>query len=488
MNWTQLLQMFEPTRDGWPSAASCRVVDALKLLFAAQSNSRRPKAEACGQAERLEVRQVLSVANPAAVMNAAVSEPEPQASGFDVPTPEPITAVRTVGEADPVAVEQDSSESLQNDRAESDSIWNLAGLSEADRSSFLAVNTSGNLLKSSVAAPTTPLKIAVNTSTPNDPLTSVIDEAFHDSGAILDSLLPSSVIDESVASASTVQSVPEGLTPSPNNPIPLLAVPGVQNTARNLQVTVPELAIPAAPNAAPVSIIATLPPACSWDLGTSSTSEFAARPQQTAAVTSRQSLSDSGQVPQSVGRRSIVSNDGAANHGWLAGLSELNWFATDYEPSPSPISTSPIGADTLPVAVPLADYSVAPQRSPQNLTVTAQTKARQLREGQRLNSASARLADVDEIDDSSLDLIDTEDVPRALKYVVLPRGPPRRQPHTVLRIMDSDAGAIVLQRLRYSIAPRGPSTVTVEMQSPEERSFSGPRVSPQESLSMRLVC
>ena len=168
MNWTQLLQMFEPTRDGWPSAASCRVVDALKLLFAAQSNSRRPKAEACGQAERLEVRQVLSVANPAAVMNAAVSEPEPQASGFDVPTPEPITAVRTVGEADPVAVEQDSSESLQNDRAESDSIWNLAGLSEADRSSFLAVNTSGNLLKSSVAAPTTPLKIAVNTSTPND--------------------------------------------------------------------------------------------------------------------------------------------------------------------------------------------------------------------------------------------------------------------------------------------------------------------------------
>ena len=71
MNWTQLLQMFEPTRDGWLPPPRVGV-DALKLLFAAQSNSRRPKAEACGQAERLEVRQVLSVANPAAVMNAVL--------------------------------------------------------------------------------------------------------------------------------------------------------------------------------------------------------------------------------------------------------------------------------------------------------------------------------------------------------------------------------------------------------------------------------
>ncbi len=80
---------------------------------------------------------MLSVANPAVVMNgAAMGEPEPSDSSFDALTPEHAAPVEPVGEADPVAAEQDDSQSLQPDWAESDSIWNLADLSSANRSSF----------------------------------------------------------------------------------------------------------------------------------------------------------------------------------------------------------------------------------------------------------------------------------------------------------------------------------------------------------------
>ena len=487
MNWTHIFRIFESTREGRPSAISSGFLHALKALCSTPSGSRRPKAQACGQAERLEVRQVLSVANLAVVMNAAaVSESEAQAPGFDVPRPEQTADAGAVGE--PPAVGHDSSQSLQNDRAESESIWNLAGLSAADRSAFPAVNTSGNLLNSSVAAPTAPSKIAVTTSGLNDHLHSFVDQAFHDSGNIPGSSLPSSTIDTSVASASPVLPVPDALTPSRNNPIPVIAAPVVQNTVRNLPGTVPVFAIPVTKNSVPISVRSTSSQSSDWNWRTSSPSGFATPPLQAAPVTVRESLTDSAAAPRSVVRQSFVTVNDDANHGWLAGLAELSWFSTDYDLSTSRISSSAVAADTLPVAVPLVNFGVDQQLSPQNLTITAQTKVRPFREGQRQNSTSTKLIEVCHQHDSLPDLIDSQDDAQGLKYVVLPRGPPRKQPDTVLRIMDSDAEAHVLQRLRYSMAPRGPSTVTVEMQSPEKRSFSGPRVSPDESLSVRLVC
>ena len=490
MNWTHIFRIFESTR-GDRSSASSGFLHALKSLFPAQSGLRRPKAEACGQAERLEVRQVLSVANVVVVMNAAaVSELEPQASGCDGPTADKPPVEDAVGEADPVAVEQDSSESRQNDWQESDSIWNLAGISSAERSSFPAMNTSENFLNSSDAVPTTSSKFAANTLAPNDPSTSFIDEVFHDSGKFLDSSLPASTIDESDSSdsSSTVLPLPQVLTASPNNPIPVIAVPVLQNAAGNLPETVPGFVIAVAENSAPVSISSTSSPASGWNWRASSPTEFAARRLQTATVAARQSLTVPVEVVRSVGRPSNVSVEGDADHGWLAGLAEIRWFSTAYNSSTSRIASSPVATETLPVAVPLVDHGVDQQPALQNLTITAQTKAKSFREGQRQNSTSTKLIEVSHQHDSLPDLIESEDVPRALKYVVLPRGPPRKQPDTVLRIMDSDAEAHVLQRLRYSMAPRGPSTVTVEMQSPEKRSFSGPRVSPEESLSVRLVC
>lgn len=434
MKWTRIFRIFESTREGRSSALS-GFSHALKTLFPAQTGSRRPKAEACGPAERLEVRQVLSVANPAVVMNgAAMGEPEPSDSRFDAPTPEQTATVEAVGKADPVAAEQDDSQSLQPDWAESDSIWNLADLSSANRSSF-----------------------------------------------------PTSSMDESVAPASTVLPVTAGLAPSPNTPIPLIAAPLVQNALGILPATDPVFAIPVPANSASVSMAATSA-ASGWNWRTSSSPEFAVRPPQTATVTAQQSLAVPETGARSVGRLSLVPVDGDADHGWLAGLTEITWFSADYDPSASRILSSPVAADMLPVAVPLVNHGVDQQLSSQNLTITAQAKVRSFREGNRQNSTSTKLIEVRQQHDSLQDLIDSEDVPRALKFVVLPRGPPRKQPDTVLRIMDSDAEAHVLQRLRYSMAPRGPSTVTVEMQSPEKRSFSGPRVSPEESLSVRLAC
>lgn len=500
MNWTHIFRIFESTRGDRSSVALRRFVHALKTLFPAQSGVRRPKSSACGQAERLEVRQVLSVANLPVVMNrAAAGEPEPLPSGFDVPTPEQAAAVGAVDEADPVADGKFSSQLPLESRVQVASTSNSSGRSLAVLDSFFEVNTSRNVPSTSVAVPTTPSTIVVNTSASSDPLTSSIDAVFHDSGTILDSPLPSSVIDESDSSslASTVLAVPEVLTPAPNDPIPVMAasglqnvVPVVQNAARSLPATdsVSVFVIPVAENLASVSVSSTSSSSSGWNWQTSSPSEFAAQTLQIATVATPQSQSVPASAARSVGRRSVDSANGHADYGWLAPLTELSWFSTDDDRSMPGMSSSTGGADTLPVAVPLVSDSVDQQLSPQNLTITAQTKVKPFREGQRQNSTSTKLVEVAHQHDSLPDLIDSEDVPRALKYVVLPRGPPRKQPDTVLRIMDSDAEAHVLQRLRYSMAPRGPSTVTVEMQSPEKRSFSGPRVSPDESLSVRLVC
>ena len=483
MNWTHIFRIFESTR-GDRSSASSGFLHALKSLFPAQSGSRRPKAEACGQAERLEIRQVLSVANVVVVMNAAaVSELEPQASGCDGPTAEKSLVEEAVGEADPGVVKLDSSQSPRNDWQASDSILKQTGLSTLDGGLFLTVNRSENFLNSSNAVPTTPSTVAGITSALDDSLTSVIDEVFHDSGKILDSSSPSSAIVESDSSA--VLLVPERLTPSSNNPNPVIAVPVSQNAAGNLPETASGFVIAVAENSAPVSISSTSSQSSGWNWWIWLPSVFADRTLRTATVASRQSLTVPVAVGRSVDRPSSVSVGGDADHGWLA---EISWFSTAYNSSTSWIASSPVAAETLPVAVPLVNDGVNLQRSLQNLTITAQTKARSFHEGQRQNSTSTKLIEVSHQHDSLPDLIDSEDVPRALKYVILPRGPPRKQPDTVLRIMDSDAEAHVLQRLRYSIAPRGPSTVTVKMQSPEKRSFSGPRVSPEESLSVRLGC
>ncbi len=77
-------------------------------------------------------------------------------------------------------------------------------------------------------------------------------------------------------------------------------------------------------------------------------------------------------------------------------------------------------------------------------------------------------------------------IPRELKYVANPRGPPVYGRDADVPLLEVDAPADLLERLRYSIAPRGPSLATVETQSPDFTFSSGPRMSP-EKMSTELA-
>ena len=77
-------------------------------------------------------------------------------------------------------------------------------------------------------------------------------------------------------------------------------------------------------------------------------------------------------------------------------------------------------------------------------------------------------------------------IPRELKYVANPRGPPVYGRDADVPLLEVDAPADLLERLRYSIAPRGPSLATVETQSPDFTFSSGPSMSP-EKVSTELA-
>ena len=77
-------------------------------------------------------------------------------------------------------------------------------------------------------------------------------------------------------------------------------------------------------------------------------------------------------------------------------------------------------------------------------------------------------------------------IPRELKYVANPRGPPVYGRDADVPLLEVDAPADLLERLRYSIAPRGPSLATVKTQSPDFTFSSGPSMSP-EKVSTELA-
>ncbi len=112
---------------------------------------------------------------------------------------------------------------------------------------------------------------------------------------------------------------------------------------------------------------------------------------------------------------------------------------------------------------------------------------RRMRDGNRQGFGGEVLESIVRSNDEPPDRIETDSYPRELKYVVNPRAPPSGSRDPELRVVVEEASADLLRRLRYSIAPRGPSLVTVETQSPEFQSFSGPRVSSEVRWN-DLVC
>lgn len=78
-----------------------------------------------------------------------------------------------------------------------------------------------------------------------------------------------------------------------------------------------------------------------------------------------------------------------------------------------------------------------------------------------------------------------DNAPSQLRYVVNPRAPPRGPPRSEY-LKENFADNDLLERLRYSIAPRGPSLADSSSLSPGSVFFSGPRVSPV--FSCQLGC
>lgn len=78
-----------------------------------------------------------------------------------------------------------------------------------------------------------------------------------------------------------------------------------------------------------------------------------------------------------------------------------------------------------------------------------------------------------------------DNAPSQLRYVVNPRAPPRGPPRSEY-LKENYADNDLLERLRYSIAPRGPSLADSSSLSPGSVFFSGPRVSPV--FSCQLGC
>ena len=132
-------------------------------------------------------------------------------------------------------------------------------------------------------------------------------------------------------------------------------------------------------------------------------------------------------------------------------------------------------------ASPLFSATAAPP-CPELAAGASPVVVRRMRDGNRQGFGEKVLESIVRSNDEPPDRIETDSYPRELKYVVNPRAPPSGSRDPELRVVVEEASADLLRRLRYSIAPRGPSLVTVEMQSPEFLSFSGPRVSSEVRL------
>ena len=161
----------------------------------------------------------------------------------------------------------------------------------------------------------------------------------------------------------------------------------------------------------------------------------------------------------------------------------LDWFSWIINPADERRNSGTEGrievrAESWPSPVPARQDAVS--RDVQKSSVHEHSQARRLRENLRQHIAWGGMNAVlhDELEMEPLPV--SGSFPAELRFECQPRAPP-----VFGRTLDTssagmDAPESLLERLRYSIAPRGPSLVTVEMQSPDFEFSSGPRVSPEE--------
>jgi hypothetical protein len=142
--------------------------------------------------------------------------------------------------------------------------------------------------------------------------------------------------------------------------------------------------------------------------------------------------------------------------------------------------------NTLPEAVPVVNPNPGTPQEERGTLPNVQTQAKKLRDTQRQIMGPEVFQSVEPDQYEPPAMQDSGSIPRELKYLVHPRGPPRYGRDADVPLAEQETPADLLERLRYSIAPRGPSLVTAEMQSPECQFSSGPRIS-SENVRFQMV-
>ncbi len=171
----------------------------------------------------------------------------------------------------------------------------------------------------------------------------------------------------------------------------------------------------------------------------------------------------------------LQSNEWTEWTDWLTGPSNPLLRNSDGATAPAQ-GFMTAGVDVVPTSV----SGHLSQRQLQGSPASTFAKTRKFRSLDRkvANPESLRFFEI--VEQQSTLLPQSGSIPRELKYVANPRGPPEYGRDANVPFADMDAPDDLLARLRYSIAPRGPSLVTEKMQSPEFQFFSGPRVSPSQ--------
>ncbi len=162
------------------------------------------------------------------------------------------------------------------------------------------------------------------------------------------------------------------------------------------------------------------------------------------------------------------------------GVEWLSWLLrSSSESSSSSYGSTANGvhrSELVPDAVPVFTHAVESSKDVRGAW-NVQAQIRKYREQHRHASGLNGATCIALYEHDSSRVPQSTSIPRELKYVANPRGPPVYGRDADVPLLEVDAPADLLERLRYSIAPRGPSLATVETQSPDFTFSSGPRMS-----------
>lgn len=188
----------------------------------------------------------------------------------------------------------------------------------------------------------------------------------------------------------------------------------------------------------------------------------------------------------------LIADSNAESSSETPAVEGVEWLSWLLRNSSESSSSRRLGAENgihrselVPDPVPVLSSAVGSTRDVRGAW-SVQTQSRKYREQHRYASGLNGAACIALYEHDSLRVPQSTSIPRELKYVANPRGPPVYGRDADVPLLEVDAPADLLERLRYSIAPRGPSLATVETQSPDFTFSSGPRMSP-EKVSTELA-